>query len=219
MEKVKTDSTNIIMPKYTSVDTIPARIFFEILKTKNLQLLRPKPSENTEDLEQLFLEIYDEYFIRSENKDAAEYLKLSDSVTFLTYKINTIKRVLAFLYYNRTTKEMRIENLNALRKHCGIEINVDTDFTDEVKRILEVEIGMIQNDLNFDQMQLDTLRAQSDKKIFDYYESLVQISGTYPYGKALDEKMTLGMYIAETKEAVRRSRLQTKTPWQHQANS
>lgn len=196
------------MPKYNSVETIPARIFFEILKTHNLQLLRPKPSEKTEDLEMLFVQIYDEYFIRSENKDAEEYLRLSDSVTFLEYKINTIKRVLAFLYYNKTTQQMRIDNLNALRVHCGIRIVEDSDFTKEVERILTVEIGIIQNDLNFDKMQLDALKKDANQKIFDYYDSLVQISGVYPYGRTLDEKMSLARYIAESKEAIRRSKPQ-----------
>jgi len=73
-------------------------------------------------------------------------------------------------------------------------------------RILQVELGSIENDLNFDKMRLDDLKKGANDKIFDYYESLVQISSTYPYGKALDEMMSLGMYIAENKGAIRRNK-------------
>jgi len=60
------------MPKFNNIYTIPAKTFFDILQTRNYQLLKPKPREK--GLEAVFMAIYDEYFIKSDNHEAKEYL-------------------------------------------------------------------------------------------------------------------------------------------------
>ena len=73
------------MAKYNSIDTIPAKVFFEVLKTKNYQLLKPKPKEK--GLEEIFVSIYDEFFLKSNNHEANRYLELTKEISFLKYKI------------------------------------------------------------------------------------------------------------------------------------
>jgi len=82
------------MPKYNSIDTIPAKVFFEVLKSKNYQLLKPKPKEK--GLEECFIAIYDDFFIKSDNSEAKSYLKLNKEIAFLEYKMAVIKQVLHF---------------------------------------------------------------------------------------------------------------------------
>jgi len=82
------------LPKYNEISNIPAKVFFEILKTKNYQLLKPKPKEK--GLEEIFISIYDEFFIKSDNLEAKRYLELNKNIAFLNYKIAIIKQTLAF---------------------------------------------------------------------------------------------------------------------------
>lgn len=187
------------MPKYNNINNIPARCFFEILKTKNYQLLKPKPSEK--DLASVFTSIYDEFFIKSDNSEANRYLELTKNIAFFRYKIASIKQVLHFCYYNKTTKEMRLDLLKALKDGCGIEVDVDANFGDEVLRVLNVEIGIIENDLQFEQTEFDNMVKESQKKDFDYYEQIGVLSDILPNNALLKDKMVLSTYIALEKLA------------------
>ncbi|CAB4136414.1 hypothetical protein UFOVP584_5 [uncultured Caudovirales phage] len=187
------------MPKYNSIDTIKAKVFFEILKTKNYQLLKPKPKEK--GLEEIFISIYDEFFIKSDNDEAKRYLELNKNIAFLNYKIAIIKQTLAFLYYSTTTREMRIDYLEALKIGCGIEIDVDVDFSDEVKRILTENIGWLENDLSFDEQELKEMLNKSQNKDYDYYDSIGVLSNILPNNSLLKEDMTLAVYITLEKLA------------------
>ena len=187
------------MAKYNKIDNIPANVFFEILKTKNYQLLKPKPSEK--DLASVFTSIYDEFFIKSDNSEANRYLELTKNIAFFRYKIASIKQVLHFCYYNKTTKEMRLDLLKALKDGCGIEVDVDANFGDEVLRVLNVEIGIIENDLQFEQTEFDNMVKESQKKDFDYYEQIGVLSDILPNNALLKDKMVLSTYIALEKLA------------------
>lgn len=187
------------MPKYNNINNIPAKVFFEILKDKNYQLLKPKPSEK--DLDQVFISIYDDFFIQSENPEAIRYLELTKNVAFLEYKIAMIKSTLGFLYYSTTTRQMRIDYLNALKEGAGIEINVDVDFSDEVKRILTENIGWIENDLNFDKLDLKQMLSKSKGKEMNYIQRLVDLSVASPQNLMIKQDMTLLEFV-HTEKAI-----------------
>lgn len=182
------------MPKYNSTKNIPAKVFFEIMETKNYQLLKPKPKEK--GLEELFLQIYDDYFLKSDNDEAKEYVRIIKEINFLEYKISSLKQVIAFYYFNRTTKEMREDFVKALKVGTGIEIDLSIDFAEEVKRVLTIEIGILNNDLQFVKQEYKDLLSQSKNKKFDYYERLAIMSNNLPNNSLLKENMLLDVYIA-----------------------
>jgi hypothetical protein len=177
------------MPKYLSIETIPANVFFTILESKNYQLLKPKPKEK--DLEAVFMSIYDDYFVKSNNQQANEFLRLRNEISFLEYKKAVIKQTLAFTYYNKTTKQMRLDILKALKEGCDIDINPDLPFDVEVERVLTIEIGILENDLNFAKLAFDELIKEAKKKEFDYYKSVAELS------KAIDMQIRPQMSLAE----------------------
>jgi hypothetical protein len=187
------------MPKYNSIDTIPAKVFFEILKTKNFQLLKPKPSEK--GLEELFMSIYDDFFIKSDNPEANRYLELNKEISFLQYKIATLKQALHFYFYNRTTKEMRKEFAESLKVGFGIELNLEAPFIDEVQRVLTTEIGIIENDLSMANIEFDSMVNKSKSKDYDYYEEIGVLSQVLQSNSLLKENMTLAVYVSLEKLA------------------
>jgi hypothetical protein len=187
------------MPKYNSIDTIPAKVFFEILKSKNFQLLKPKPKEK--GLEELFMSIYDEFFIKSDNPEANRYLELNKEISFLQYKIATLKQALHFYFYNRTTKEMREEFAKSLKDGFGIELNLEVPFIDEVQRVLSIEIGIIENDLNLSKIEFESMIKGSKSKDYDYYDELGILSQVLPNNSLLKEEMTLAVYVSLEKLA------------------
>ena len=185
------------MPKFNKIDNIPAKVFFEILKTKDYQLLKPKPKEK--DLETVFMFIYDDYFVKSNNHQANEFLRLTNSIAFLEYKINTIKSTLKFIYYNKTTKEMRLDILKALKSGCDIYIDENLPFTEEVHRVLTIEIGVLNNDLSICKLELKDLVKDAVSKDFEYYDSIIGLSNIH--NRSLNSDLTLAEYVAYEKSA------------------
>lgn len=187
------------MPKFNNISNIPTKVFFEILKSKNYQLLKPKPKE--QDLEQVFISIYDEFFLRSDNPEAKRYLELTKNVAFLIYKIDLIKQTLAFLYYQTTTKQMRLDYIKALKEGCDIEINIDVDFQSEVKRVLSENIKWLENDLVFEQTELNEILARGKGKEMNYIEKIVNLAVASPQNLIINKDMFLDEFI-EIEKAV-----------------
>jgi hypothetical protein len=186
------------MCKYNSIENIPAKVFFDILHSKNYQLLKPKPSEK--GLEKVFMDIYDDFFVKSDNSEAKRYLNLTTNIAFLEYKIATIKQVMHFVYYTANiTADMKLKLLNALEVGCGIFIDKNEDFGIEVQRVLQVEIGIIENDLTMEKLELDNISKNRKEVIFDFYDNIVSLSNIHE--RNIDETLTLAMFIALDKSA------------------
>ncbi len=187
------------MPKYNSIETIPAKTFFEILESKNYQLLKPKPSEK--GLEEVFISIYDEFFLKSDNPEANEYLKATKDIAYLEYKIAVLKQSLYFYYANKTTEQMRLDFIETIKEVYNIEIDKTKPFIDEVQRVLTIEIGILENDLNPLKSHYDSLIKNSKSKNFDYYESIGVLSNVLQSNSLLKENMTLAVYVTLEKLA------------------
>lgn len=196
------------MPKYNSFDNIPAKVFFNILKTEDYQLLKPKPKENKKaDLKALFMTIYDEFFLKSDNKEAKRYLELTKNIALLEYKISVVKQILYLLHYYPKTRKLQADLLKALKDGCGIEIDENNQFADEVLRVLNVDLGILQTDLDFYKAEFDEMIRKSKAKDYDYFDAIVNLSQVLPNNSLLKESMMLSTYVALEKEAKRISDL------------
>lgn len=187
------------MPKYNEINNIPAKIFFEILKSKNYQLLKPKPKEK--GLEQVFISIYDDFFIKSDNPEANEYLKTTKDIAYCEYKIAVLKQSLYFYFSNKTTEQMRLDFIETIKQVYNIEIDKTKPFIDEVQRVLTIEIGILENDLKLYKITYDSLIKNSKGKDFDYYDNLGILSNVLQNNSLLKEEMTLAVYVTLEKLA------------------
>jgi hypothetical protein len=180
------------LPKYDNIETIPARTFFQILETKDYQLLKPKPKEN--NLEAIFMEIYDSYFIQVDDPTAKRYLKLSNEITALKSKRELIRTTLAFVFenYHLMTKEMQNDLIQALE----IDINPNDDILDQIKHGLTFTIGEIENDLVFLETEFSELQGGNNKP-FDFFKQLASISSIHKM--QLNPKISLAEFVAYQK--------------------
>lgn len=187
------------MPKYNSIDNIPAKVFFDILKNKDYQQLKPKPKEK--GLEAVFVSIYDAFFLASDNMEAKEYLRLTVAIGFFKWKIATLKQILHFYFYNETTLAMREGLKRELMKGYNIDLDLDKPFADEVERILSIEIGIINNEVAILTADFNAMTDKSKSKDFNYYDAIVGIGNMLQGNSLVKEEMTLSMYVSLEKKA------------------
>ncbi len=193
------------MPKYNHINNIPARLFFDILHEKNFDLLEPEEAED--GLEEVFSLIYDDYFIKSDNPRSKRFLELQQEINFMNYKIQSIIQVLDFLMFNRTTISIRKTLLESLIS-IGVNINLDNEFLEESQNVLNVELGILQNDLSFLNIEMEQMQSENKNGVFDFYESLVGLESIHE--RSLDDEMVLIKYINYEKLAIKKADLQKK---------
>lgn len=204
------------MPKYDSYDNIPAKVFFDILETQDYQLLKPKPKENKkDDLKALFMHIYDRFYLESNDKEAKRYLDLTKSIAVLEYKIDLVRKVLHLLHYYPKTRKLQSDLVKALKVGCGIEIDEKNQFADEVLRVLNVDLGILQTDLDFYKAEFAEMIRVSKSKDYTYFDSLVDLSEALPNNALLKESMLLATYVALKKKAKQISELNKSKKWQN----
>lgn len=190
------------MPKFNSVNNIPAKLFFDILQNKDFKLLELLENETEKELEETFVSIYDDYFVQSENHKSKEFLELRQNIAFLTYKIESIIQVLDFLMFNTTTKEIRKTLLEALIE-IGINIDLENSFVEEVQNILQIELGIIQNDISLAKMDLENMTTETQESVFNFYEHLVSLESAHE--RNLDDEMVLAKFIIYEKLAIQKA--------------
>ncbi len=182
------------MPKYNHIDNIPAKVFFRILETKDLQQLKPKSREK--GLNEVFMGIYDDFFVKSDNPEAKEYFRLYNEILFLEHKIKVLKNTCAFYLQNTTSQRMKNEFYKALKEGYGIELDEKTDFLTNIHRVVTQEIGFIENDLAFAKSDFKQMAGSSQKKSFDYFESIGAIGNVLTGNSLVKENMSLAVYVS-----------------------
>ncbi|HRA71217.1 MAG TPA: hypothetical protein PLB11_00120 [Flavobacterium sp.] len=193
------------MPKYNSVNNIPAKIFFDVLHEKDFDLL--EPIEGEEGLEEVFSAIYDDYFIKTNNPRSKRFLELQQEIYFMNYKIQSVVQIIDFLMFNTTTLEIRKTLLESLIS-IGVNISLENEFVEEVQNILNIELGILQNDLSFLQIEMKNMQSENTEGVFDFYESLVGLESIHE--RSLDDEMVLIKYINYEKLALKKAELQKK---------
>ena len=180
------------MAKYNSIENIPAKLFFEVLNTRDYTLLVAE--QENEDLEEVFTAIYDDFFVKIKNPQAKIYLEMTWKINFLSYKLETIRQVMHFLWYENVIEEHRLKLLNALEKGCGIYIDKSAKFADEVLRVLQVECGIIENDLTMATLELQNTFGKQGTEKFDFYKTIVGLSNIH--NRNIEDNIVLAMYVA-----------------------
>lgn len=196
------------MPKYNSIDNVPAKVFFEILKTKDYTLLQPRWREK--NLDQVFMSIYDDYFLRSENEQAKEFLRIQNELIANEYKVNILKQALSFYFYNKTTEQMRKDFVKALKKGFRIVIDESVPFIEEVQRVLNIEIGILENEISMCKIGLQELNKSGQSKEFDFYDNITGLANVLTGNNLIKDDMTLAVYVSLEKSAKKQIESQNK---------
>jgi len=194
---------------YNSIENIPARVFFEIRDTGNYQLLRAKNGVKTETLKKVFEQIYDDYFKKSDNREAGEYLDLNIRLSMLEYKKATMMQSLSIIarfpveiWATVQGREIWKSQCEALSRFLYKPINADSENSlEEFERVLNEEIGVVENAITEVTMMLESMsKNASTIKDFDFYDSLQTIN-EWNAPQTTPSSCVLAEYVAAEKAA------------------
>lgn len=183
---------------------IPAKLFFDILNTRDYTKLGTAPIE---ELEKAFEKIFDEYVVLDGNEKVIQWYKKQCKISFLNYQIWVIETALYTICYAPLTKEQRIrviDNLNAMQTP-KVKFDKDKPILDEVQRIQRSVLGSIRNRLN---LELSNEKKVEEQAKYSYRKDLAAIENVL--GHSLPEKMSLEMFLERKKSAVEKSNNQRK---------
>lgn len=179
MVKLKKQSTQKIV-KYNSTETIPVKIFFEILKTENKSLLNPgKIQISQSELDLIWEEILKDYYFKTNSKRYKQLISREKAKWIIRNKLTTCSACLFLLNINDENKKEAIKTL----EYFGYK-NISSD--------------KIESSLLKDKSKLEILVSQDDKsntnEEINFWRILSQVENAL--NRQLDiEKITLAYWI------------------------
>ena len=171
---------------------MPARLFFEILTSKDMNLL--KISEGTakkKDLKRNWSKIYDEYFVLKNDPKLALIVRTQVDIAKLVRSIELTRQTL----YAICTIQFDNEQLATLAGRIteqGFYFDVENPL-DSVHRILQNEIPSIETSI---EILKDNLKDLTEGVAATFEESCVACEG---WGYKIDENCSLRRYVAYEK--------------------
>lgn len=201
--------------KYHSYETFPARLFFEVKKNGNYQLMRAKNKVNDADLKAIFWQVYNDWFIKLENQDAEEYVRLTTTVECYELLIPYFKNVLEILWeYPKEVYETK-EGLEvwrslvvAVNANLDVQIDIDGILVDEFDKALNVSIGIMENEMNEAKIALTGMQSKvAGGKEFDFYDELQSVN-EWNAPQSTSSECLLPEYVAAVKSAYKKGERQ-----------
>lgn len=179
---------------------IPARLFFEIADSGNLELLVIKYKHKKEVLKKAWSKIYDLYFEKRDDKRMSMVLDYKKRIVLLKYKIDIINNCLKALVIVELPKEQLTAICEALKK-LKIHIDPSKKITQEVLNALELDVNNL--NIELDALLLKVKNMTSDIKS-DFESDLVSIENTLE--RSISEDISLAKFIALERSASARSK-------------
>lgn len=174
--------------------------------------MRPKPGVSTEKLQEIYLAVFDEWFLKTDNPDAQRWLELRSILAIAEGKKHVIKTMLLLiwqtpeiLWNDPIVSDMRKTQIAAVNRFLDEPMPVEGDFLEDLDRVLNVEIGIIENEINFAESEMKEITKNDTDAIYDFYKELQSLEEIH--GRTLNEKMLLPMFVANKVSAIKKARL------------
>lgn len=193
--------------KYYSYETFPASVFFAVRETGNYQLMKAKNGTKDAELAYIYSVVFDVRFLKLANKGADRYLELLELLEQKKATIHCFKLILSLhwetpreLWNHPKIVAIRNRHITKLNQYLDVPFNIDGDFDTEMETAMNVSLGIMQNDVTEMTMELDNLKKEASKGVFDFWEELQYIDEWNKQSSNAD--LLLPQYDAKLKSAL-----------------
>lgn len=171
---------------------IPARLFFEILETSNLTLLKKTEGKAKKGaLSTNWAKIYDEYFLLKGDMKLANIINTQVEIAKLVRSIEVVRQALYAICTVQFDDDGVMEIITKIRK-LGFEFD-EKKLMDSVVSILNHQIPSLETRI---EIEKDNLKSLTDSVAATFEDSCVALEG---WGYKIDEDCSLRRYVAYEK--------------------
>lgn len=180
---------------------IPARLFFEVIETSDLNLLVIKFKHKEEKLKEAWEKIYDLYYEKRNDSKMSHVLEVQKKMRLTQYKIDIIKDALRVLITLNLPKETAQTICEALMK-LGVKIDNSKPINEEVLNKLQIDVNNLRIQLESQAEHLKTLTSGVKSS---YEDACVSIENTLE--RTISEDVSLSKFISLENSAKERSKI------------
>mgnify|MGYP001828985291 CR=1 FL=1 len=181
---------------------IPARVFFDVLHTSDLQKLKKTEGKASEaELLEAWDGLFDSYYEAKNDGTMKQVMRSQKKMLVLYRKIGQLRQYLHILAFTPIPPE-ELKNLDfeGLAK-LGCKIDPEGDILAQIKRHLDTTIPQMETQYRLEKAALDSLTS-GERQSFE--DNCVVIEG---FGYKVDENVTLGRYIAYERAIEKKARM------------
>ena len=180
---------------------IPARIFFEILSSQNLKLLKKEHGYAKKgDLKRAWSKIYDEYFVLKDDLKLAQIINTQANIIQMVRQIEVTRQAVYAICKVPFNKEQLKELVDGIKAQ-GFSFDIQNPL-DSVTKILKEEIPSIETRI---EIEKDNLKSLTDNVVTTFEDNCVGFEG---WGYKVDENCSLRKYVSYEKAVIKKAQKQ-----------
>lgn len=190
---------------------IPAWLFFEILSTDNLKLLKKDEGyAKKSDLQRNWAKIYDEYFILKGDPKLATIITTQMDIIKMVREIEQARQI-AYAICSVKMTEDQLKRMAQPLIEMGFSFDLDNPL-DSVLKIIKEEIPSIETRI---EIEKDNLQSLKDGEASTFEENCVAYEG---WGYKIDEDCSLRRYVAYEKSVIKKAQKQKQSDGKRKVN-
>lgn len=177
---------------------IPARLFFEILKTEDLTLLKKDKNKEVskKNLRRNWEKIYDEYFELKDDQRMHLIVQSQKDIISLAASVELVKQAL-YVIVSKQLDDKQIKTLSKRIRALGYPFD-DSDPLSSAHQLLIDHIPSIETRIEFEK---ENLKSLTEGKAATFEDNCVAFE---TFGFSVDENCSLRRYIAYEKAVLKR---------------
>lgn len=179
---------------------IPARLFFEILKTENLNLLKKDKDKKVKrkQLKKNWNQIYDEYFELKDDQKMKIIIQTQKDIISLATTIELVKQAL-YVIVSKKLDDNQIKVLSEKIKLLNFPFDENNPLESAHSLITEY-IPSLQTRIEFEK---ENLKSLTEGQASTFEDNCVAFES---YGYSVNENCSLRRYIAYEKAVLKRAK-------------
>lgn len=179
---------------------IPARLFFEILKTENLNLLKKDKDKKVKQkqLKRNWSKIYDEYFELKDDQKMRNIIDIQKDIISLATSIELVKQAL-YVIVSKKIDKAQLKILSEKIKALNFPFDPEKPL-DSAHRLISEYIPALETRI---ELEKENLKSMTDGQASTFEDNCVAFES---YGYSVNENCSLRRYIAYEKAVLKRAK-------------
>lgn len=171
---------------YNSLDTLPIKCFYRIVETGDLSLLNPETETSTEQLKDVWANLYQDFQSKDNNQLSKKTFRISVEIETLIIKYNLVGMCVNALRFDYD------DELIAILKKLGYKITKE-NYLNDLEKAEKYSEGIL---MSIEQLKQQLPKAKVEKNEFSIDDVLASFCSSLGFNIGDFNKITCSEYFA-----------------------